>query len=204
MCIFKELGIFISVLMSRTLRSTITNMFSDEPLVCGNQLYLQGFRRNVSSFQPDLRRPSCHKVEDLKLGLLVRILVLNLDDLMDEDPQSEYESLYLILRIHICLRIRISTFGVHILEVVMVHWLDDECHSQRAWMSFLKHVMVQGVAHVAADGWFDWETPMGFLIQVKSAIYELQNHFNPSTWNKIKHLFISLKQLNYVMWQLHC
>lgn len=89
MCIFKELGVFIPVLMSRTVWCTITNMFYDEPLVCGNQLYIEGFRRNVPSFQPDLRRSSCRKVEDLKLGQIVRILVLNLDDMMDEDPQSK-------------------------------------------------------------------------------------------------------------------
>lgn len=73
--------------MSRTTLPTITNMFYDDPLVCGNQFYLEGFRRNVPSFQPNLRRSDCCRVEDLQLGQLVKILILNLDDMMDEDPQ---------------------------------------------------------------------------------------------------------------------
>jgi hypothetical protein len=52
-----------------------------------DQLYLENFRRNVPSFQLNLRRSDCRMVEDLKLGQLVKIFIMNLDDMMDEDPQ---------------------------------------------------------------------------------------------------------------------
>jgi hypothetical protein len=78
-------------------------------------------REKISLCQQTLRISKGRKVE-----------VLKLDDGMENLLYLEYT--YVI--------IWIFKFGVymHILEMVTIHLLDDECLSQWAWMLILKHI----------------------------------------------------------------
>ena len=121
-----ELGAFLPLLISRAIELTITNIFYDHPLVCRYQLHYEDI-------------PTKLEIQHLQSWSLqvgeARLCFLNLDDRTDEEVEKK-GCIYLE---YTCANLNFQ-IGVHMttLEVVKVHWLDDECLTQWAWMSILK------------------------------------------------------------------
>ena len=98
--------------------------------------------------------------------------------------------------------ILILGFNMPILEVVKFHWPDNEHLSQWAWMPFLNHIWLGGVAHTTKLGWFyNGQYPHAwifiFLVQHLMTFYKLHNDFEASF--SIKNKTLNLK--NKIKWR---
>ena len=75
--------------MSSAIHPTITNTLYDGPLVCRNQLRYKSLGRNVSLFQPNMRKIKHSQLGSFEVDTVVKILCsywgeFNLDNKVDE------------------------------------------------------------------------------------------------------------------------
>ena len=184
-----ELGAFIPLLISWAIELTITNIFYDDPLVCGYQLHHEDMSTKFEKIQL-LQNWS------LQVGAAREILsFLNLDDGMDEEVGKK--RLY-IFRIYMCENLNFQ-FGVHTttLEVIKVQRPDDECLTQWAWMSIWNNFSLRCYPHY--QRWLiltiDHTPGMKNLLPPSSlsiTFYEVPNSFGAFFFFKLKRSWMSL------------
>ena len=120
---FKWTCNFLPPFMSRAFKLTIINIYFDWPLACRSQLYNEGMRRNISSFQKNWKDPTVAKFKLSSWGNYWNFCAfVNLD----VDPRLH---LYICTHTHTHTSIRID-LGTSMQEFDKNSKKGQDCHIQ--------------------------------------------------------------------------